>query len=223
MRLFQLKNHRLLPVLAVLMLLGTSCVGTKKMDHYVAEQFNNELPKIDSKKKSTIVVKSSIAADNRISHSYRKTEKVYPFIVYLQADEARYTDLNPAIPVSYFTKAVQSHKGLNRKLDGRTLELTVQQIPSGFAYVIRTRALLLLVHWSSTFQRQQQKDLIVSYKLTGSDNATKTGQIKIVDQQQKDYVFLRGWRSVARESIDLGRENVEAMSKSFVNKLMEEM
>lgn len=222
MRLQQLRNALILAVIAIAAS-SSSCVSVKKLDNYVSEQFNDQLPKAEAKKPSTIIVKTTISGGDHISNSYRKTEKVLPFIVYLQSDYARYTELNPAIPVAYFSQSVHANKALNQKLSGRTLELTVEQIPSSFAYVIRTHAVLLLVKWSSTYQRPQLKDMIVSYRLIDSHQNIKSGKVQVEDKQQKDYVFLKGWRTNTRESIDAHREKIGRMSKDFVNQLLTEL
>lgn len=223
MRSRKLLNPFVLVLLTIALFASSSCVSSKKLDKYVSEQFNDQLPKADAKKPSTITVKTSISGDDDISHSYRKTEKVLPFIVYLQSDYVRYTDLNPAIPISYFSQTVHANKTLNQKLNGRTLELTVEQIPSAFAYVIRTHAILLFVKWSSTYQRPQLKDMIVSYRVIDAGQIVKSGKVQVEDKQQKDYVFLQGWRTNTRESIDSHREKVGRMSKDFVNKMLTEL
>jgi hypothetical protein len=66
-------------VIALFILLSslTSCHISQKMDAYVADQFNNKVPKPDKRIDTTILVKSSIPSDpNELSHTV-KSSKIY--------------------------------------------------------------------------------------------------------------------------------------------------
>jgi|SRR5687768_8042956 len=213
----------LLPLVAISLLQG--CHTAKKMDVFIAEQYNNELPKPDKKKNPDITVNSSIPSDPvKISVTETKTSNLLPLIVYWHYDYRHTCTLNPAIAVANFRKTInQQANKLTQKLNGQQLELNVEQVPGGFAIVDKEN-FLLFIHWNRMYVEPDAKDLIVSYKVLQNGNQTKSGKITIRSKQQDQGIrFAQSWKSSTSEF--LGRYNVDVadMSKNFVNKLIEEL
>ena len=207
----------------------TGCLTSAKMDRYVAEQYNNQLPKKDKKMKADIVVNTTLHCDaEMISLTKQKTSKVVPLIVYWSMDWRHTCTLNPAIAVTGFSNAVNalSSKGLAQKLAGQHLELTVEQAPSAFAIVDKSHMIWLIyaINWDKIYVEPDFKDLVVSYKLTGADNNSKTGRITIKSNaENKGIRFFQSWKSATSEYLADYNSNLSLMTKSFVNKLMEEV
>ena len=88
-------------------LVGISgCLTSKKVDKYVGEQFNNELPKPDKKKNKDISITSNVQSGGHLSSTETKTSNVLPLIIYWHWDYKNTCTLNPAIGVNVFTKTV---------------------------------------------------------------------------------------------------------------------
>jgi len=223
-------QNYLFPVLLLLSitLLG-SCLTPKKMDKYIAEQYGNKIPKQNKQKKADISISSTLVSkSNDISVTTRKRSNFLPLIVYWQADYRHICTLNSAIAVNQFSNAVNTmtNKALSDKLAGQRLELTVEQIPTAFALVDKERLIWLIyaISWQKIYMEPDFKDLVVSYKLVQNDSAKKTGKISIKgDAHNKGLRFFQSWKSATSEHLVDYNTNITAMSKAFMNKLMEEL
>lgn len=214
----------------ILLILSVSilpaCLTAKKMDAFVAEQFNNELPKPEKKKNSEITITSSIPSDPaKISTTERKTSKVLPLILYWQFDYRHTCVLNPAIGVNNFRKTIyQQANKLNQKLSGQQLELNVEQIPGAFAIVDKAHFLLVVMHWDRLYVEPDFKDLVVSYKAIHNGSEIKSGKIAIKSiQNNRGIRYAQSWKSTTSEFIGQYNLDIAEMTKKFVTKLIEEL
>jgi len=218
-----------LPIVVALITLFslTSCLTSKKLDKFVAEHYNHELPK--QKKKVDIVVTSSQPADNAaISTTVHQTSKLLPLLVYWNYNHKQYCSLNPAIAVTNFANAVnsQASKGLTQKLNGQRLELVVDQVPSAFSIVSNEHMVWLIYafSWAKIYIEPDKKDLVVTYRLTQADQLQKTGKITVKStEQNKSIRYFQSWKSATSEYLADYNANLTAMTKTFVNQLTQEL
>jgi hypothetical protein len=226
-------KHREL-TLAVLLLIPTlffsSCLTSKKMDAYISDQYNNEIPKVNKKKQVPDITFSSTlpATPTNISTTAPHT-KVLPLIVYWSIDSRQTSTLNSGIAATNFCNDVNTlaKKGLSQKLNGQKLELTMEQAPATFALVDKTHAIWLLIyaiHWDKVYIEPEVKDLVVSYKLYKGDSSVKTGTITIKNtENNKNMRFFQSWKSAVSEHLSDYDNNVTAMTTKFVDELMKEL
>ncbi|MBI5857260.1 MAG: hypothetical protein HZB42_06385 [Sphingobacteriales bacterium] len=207
-----------------LFFLFPGCIAPQKMDAFVAGQFNNELPKPDKKKNPDISVTTTISSDpKKISVSGRKTSNVLPLIIYWQFDHRYTCELNPAIGVNYFKKVIsqQSNK-LIQKLNGRQLELNVEQIPQAFALTNKERWIFILIQWQKLYVEPDFKDMIVSYKVSQNGSEIESGKITVSNKQQNQGIGLfQSWKSSTSEFLGQYSTDITEMSKTFVNNLIQ--
>jgi hypothetical protein len=209
----------------ILSLSFTSCLTAKKMDGYVAEQFNNKLPKPDRRIDSSISVTSSIPSDPKIISVTEKKSKSLPLIVYWKYDYRHTCILNPAIGASYFRKSIyQQASKLKQKLIGQQLELTIEQIPGSFAIVDKGHILLLLIHWHKLYVEPGSKDLIVSYRVLQNGSEAKSGRVTVSNiEKNRGIRFAQSWKSSASEFLAEYNVDITEMTKTAVNKLLLEL
>ncbi|HUC80681.1 MAG TPA: hypothetical protein VMR70_07170 [Flavisolibacter sp.] len=206
----------------------TSCLTSKKLDKYVASQYNNELPK-PKKTKSDIVVIPAMATDNNaISNSAHQTNNFLPLLLYWQYKHRQNCNLNPAIAITQFSNAIntQATKGLNQKLNGQKLELTVEQAPSAFAIVSNEHTIWLVYtfSWAKVFIEPDFKDLVVSYRVLQGEQPVKTGKITVKNTDKNRGIrFFQSWKSATSEYLNEYNTNLASMSKSFVTQLTEQL
>ena len=203
----------------------TSCLTSKRMDTYVASQFGNELPK-PKKNKADITVKSVFStANDYISTTVQKTSHILPLIVYFQYDYRHTCTLNPLIGVTDFSNNINAQSAkILQNLNGQTLELTVEQVPSAFAIVDKGHLLLLTISWDRIYVEPDFKDLIVSYKLLQNNTVTKKGQIDIKNHERDRGIrIFQSWKSSVREYLSSYNSNMAVMSKEFVSQLLQNL
>ena len=220
-------KQNVLIVIALFILLSslTSCHIAQKMDAYVANQFNNKVPKPDKRTDTTIVVNSSIPSDpSELSHTVKTWKNLF-LLVYWKYDYRHTCTLNPAIGINYLRKGIyqQSNK-LKQKLNGQQLELTIEQIPGSFAIVDKGHVVLLIIQWDKFYVEPDFKNIVVSYKLSQNGFETRSGKINIDSiQKNKPMGFFQSWKGATSEF--LGRYNtyLTEMSRTIVNKLIDEL
>jgi hypothetical protein len=225
------KNQKLTIVffLFASMIFLSSCLTSKKMDAFISDQYNNEIPKVNKRKQAADITFSSAlpSATADISTTESHT-KVLPLIVYWVIDDRHTCSLNSGIAAADFANEVNklANKGLNQKLDGEKLELTVEQAPATFALVDKTHAIWLIyaIHWDKVYIEPQAKDLVVSYKLLKNDSTLKTGLITIKNtENNKNLRFFQSWKSAISEHLADYDTNVSAMTNQFVDQLMQQL
>ena len=117
-----------------------------------------------------------------------------PLIVYRHYDYRRISQLHPDIAVNQFTNALNNaaSKPLQQKLEGKKLELTVEQAPVSFAQTEKTNMIfvLYLISWSKFYMEPDFKDLVVSYQLTNRDDFVKTGKIQVANPMRNKNIRL---------------------------------
>jgi hypothetical protein len=203
-----------------------SCLTPAKMDAYVGSQFNNELPRPPKKTDSSIVVTSSLHSDPKvISVTEKKNKNVLPLVLYWTYDYRHTCTLNTAIGTSYFQKAIyQQANKLRQKLNGRQLELSIDQIPNSFAIVDKGTLLLIIIHWHKLYVEPDAKDLSVSYRILQNGAELKAGKITVTNiEKNRGIRFAQSWKSSSSEFLTRYSLDVPEMAKTVVNKLMQEL
>lgn len=213
---------------ACISLLLSGFLTAKNLDKFVASQYNNELPKPGKKKKTEIEVISSIPADSvQISKTVHKTDKFLPLLVYWKYDHQQSCSLNPAIAVTNFSNALNAAatKGLIDKLNGGRLELTVEQAPSAFSVVAKENMIWVIYafSWAKVYIQPDMKDLIVAYKVTGTEG-DKAGRITVKNtDKNKGFRFFQSWKSATSEYLSDYNSSFTGMTKTFVSQLTNEL
>src|SRR6188508_1645338 len=102
-----MKNLRLFVLLccAICTLGLFSCNNSKRIDKFIALEYNNEVPAV--KKKTDLGVSSSLATSTQtISVTNYKLEKLLPLLLYWRSTERYTIKLNPSIAVNNFSNAL---------------------------------------------------------------------------------------------------------------------
>ena len=204
----------------------TSCHIAQKMDRYVAEQFNNKVPKPDKRADSAIIVNSSIPSDpNELSHTVKSSKNLF-LLLYWKYDYRHTCSLNSAIGVNYLRKGIyqQSNK-LKQKLNGQQLELTIEQVPASFAIVDKGVVILLLLQLDKYYvEPDLKKDIVVSYKVLKNGAETKTGKITIDNiERNKPMGFFQSWKGATNKFLERYNADLTELSRTIVNKLVTEL
>ena len=216
--------RRTLPYL-LLALLFASCHISAKMDRFVAEQYNNQFPKITGKKNQEIVVTTNLPVDKQqaISNTRKNTSQMVPLIVYWSYDYRRTCSLNYQVPVNLITNSIYSttNRKLEEKIKGKKLELQIEQVPSKFAIVDKVH-IALIVYWHKFYREPDFSDLVVSYKLLDNGAEIKSGRLSIENKLQNVGVrFAQSVQSSCQESISEYNEELKSMTKRLMEELGE--
>jgi hypothetical protein len=217
-------------MLVGLLIFLSSCLGPKKIDKWVAEQYGGEVP-VPSKKKSDIItVNSNLPSMGvKLSNTEKSTSHVLPLLFYWQYDYLNTCSLNPQIAVNNFTNTVMSYgsKGLKQKLNGQRIELTVEKIPTTFAVDDKGHMIWVIYAfaWDDLSVKPFDKEIVVSYKVFNSDNTpAKNGVISFSSPNKG--ITLGMYQSLKKKTmqyLDQYDASITAMSKTVVDKLTAEL
>jgi len=217
-----------LPGLIVLL---TGCLGPKKINKWVDKHYAEaEKPQ----KKSTVnyltVTSTMTHMGDHLSNTENKTSNLLPLILYWQWDYKNTCTLNPQIAIDNFTATVLSYagkKGLNKKLNGQRVELSIDNMPNVFAVDDKGHMIWIIIWvfgWDELSILPQNKDIVVSYRVLQDNAETKKGVITIPDASKP--VYLKMFQSLKKktmQSLDAYDANITAMSKVVIDKLMAEL
>jgi hypothetical protein len=224
----RLFNSLQLCVLFLCVLTFSSCLTSKNLDKFVAKEYNNELPKANKKPKVDLTVNmANPTTGTAISSTTHTTDKFLPLIIYWKYDHRQTCTLNNAIALSNFTNTVNgaTSRALEQKLIGQRLELTVEEVPGSFAIVAKENMIWLIYafSWAKVYIEPDNKDLVVSYKVIGSDYG-KAGKITVKNTAKSQGVrWFQSWKSATSEHLSEYNATVTSMTKSFINQLVQEL
>ncbi|MDE1190710.1 MAG: hypothetical protein PW786_00985 [Arachidicoccus sp.] len=197
------------------------------MDKFIAAKYNDQLPVLTNNNDEIKVISSIPANNSQISKTVHITDNFLPLIVYWKYDHHQNCALNPSIAVINFTNAINTlaPNTLMQKLNGRKLELTVDQAPTAFSIVMKENMVWLVyaVSWSKIYIEPDMDDLIVSYKVSGGDNS-KSGKIIVKStDKNKNFRIFQSWKSATSEYLTNYNTNLTTMTQAFVNQLSNEL
>lgn len=221
---------KLIAFVLLLSVVAPGCLGPKKIDRWVNNQYAHTLAAPPKIKADYLTVSSPLLTDNTIaSTTTKKVTNFLPLIVYWQFDYVNTCTLNPAIPVATFKSTVQAYansKGLKQKLAGQKIELTIDKIPNTFVLNDRGHVIWVVYaySWEHLTFRPDNKDLVVSYKITKDNEPTKNGVITVPNTDKVMNVrFLQTMRAATGQYLDQYNESIKAMTKKVVDQLVTEI
>src|SRR5947209_1696202 len=217
---------------AVSVFLLSSCLGPHKIDKWVAKKYDGSLPAPSRKKADYLTVTSPVtpASGEHLSTTTKRTSNVLPLLFYWQWDYKNTCMLNEKLPLNDFSSAVYGYansKGLRQKLQGQTIELTVQKLPNTFAIDDKGHLIWVLLYafgWDNLSIQPMDNELVVSYKVFENNAEAKKGVITVRNPDKGLQVKM--FQSLKRktwEYLDQYDAAITQMSKKVVDQLMAEL
>lgn len=205
-------------------LLVTGCMTPQKMDRFIAAQYGNRIAPVSQGKEGVIKVRSRLPQKGTQISSTVKTSKTLPLIFYWHIDYRTTSTLNTAIPVDKFTRAILSmgRRKLVPKLQGRQLEISIDQLPHSFTLEDNEHIIWLvyMVHWAKLGMLPSGNDMVVDYRLTGGGATIKQGKITIQDIEKPMPIgMFQSWKKVTATYISRYNYAINQMSESVVDQL----
>ncbi len=112
-------------------------------------------------------------------------------------------------------------------MNGRQLELTVEQVLDTFSFTDNGRIIFLLIYaiqWHKIYVEADTKNLVVSYKLLDKGATVKIGNITVKNKAKDQKIrFFQTGKSAASEYLGQYSVDVAEMTRSFVNNLVQEL
>lgn len=227
-------NHmpfRHLVIVGFVTILLSGCLGPRKIDKWVSRHYDEAIPAAPAKANESISITSPLtSADDRISRTEKKTSHFLPLLFYWQWDYKNTCTLNTKIAINNCMTSMTAYagkKGLKQKLNGRRLQLSIDQAPNTFAIDDKGHVIWIIYAftWDELTVQPERKDLVVSYKLLQQDGTeAKSGTITIPDNDRG--VVLQMFQSLKKKTgqyLDQYDAQIAAMGKAVVDKLVTEL
>ncbi len=211
-------------------LLLTGCLNAKKMDKQVALQYPDfNAPTKKKAVDNNITVSTSLTArDGLASTTETKTSKVLPLLVYWSWIYDNNVTLNPQIPLNNLRSSVNTFakKELIGKLQGKKLDIVVNQIPNKFT--LRDKAHIIFfgyaINWDNVYLEAEKTDLQISYSVKTDSATAKNGSITIpYPSDRQNLGMFKSWKSALSEYMLQYDDNIKTMGKLVVEKLVKEL
>jgi hypothetical protein len=228
--MLSINPNRFMTVAAAVLFAGTlaSCLNPHMINKWVVHHYQPEATEPVKRKNEQIVIVSKLHEMGlHPSETEKKWSHVLPLIVYWHFDYRNTCTLNPQIAVNNFGSSVSAYGGsrLKAKMNGRHLELTIEQIPNVFLLDDKGWLVFPVFGVETLSIQPTVMDLIVSYRLFDSNNTeVKTGTISIGDPDKA--VGLKMFHSLKKmtwEYLDHYDGNITSMSRRFIDKLAAEL
>jgi hypothetical protein len=221
-----------LPYFFLMMILSVTiavsgCMNAR-IDRFVAKQYGTQPTHVPKKRDSSIVVSSPITiSSGLVSSTVSRTSHVLPLLFYWQLDYKITCTLNPAIPVRNFTNTVLSEsRKLNEKLNGRHLELSVDELPHIFAIDDKEHMVWLIYafSWNRASIQPELNDMTITYRVLENNNLVKSGKIVVTDEEKGQGLrMFQSWKNATASYLARYNYDITAMTRTFVNELVKEL
>ena len=203
----------------------SSCLGPAKINKWVARHYDAPAVQPSKKKIDFITVTSTVPVTGTwISQTQKQTSHLVPLLFYWQFDYKNTCTLNPRLPADNFTATVMASSGkLRQKLNGRKVEITLEQAPNTFAIDDKGHLIWIIYafSWEYITIQPQRDDLVASYRIVQADGTA--GEKTTVTIHNPDRgIPLQMFQSLRKktwEYLDQYDANISSMSRNFVDKL----
>ncbi|HEY4110587.1 hypothetical protein [Puia sp.] len=210
----------------------SSCLGPHKINKWVAQHYRDEPPADPPRKKNEPIAISSALPESgvKLSETQKNWSHLLPLLFYWQFDYRNTCTLNPEIGINNFTSTVFAYAGhgLKQKITGYHLELKIEQLPQAFLLDDKGHLIWVIVTavgWEKLSVQPTTKDMVVAYRLLGSNNEElKKGTITIADNEKNLTLgMFQSLRKMTKQHLSNYDANITAMTKRFVDKLVTEL
>jgi hypothetical protein len=210
------------------LVLFCGCLTPKRIDRWVNDHYDGAIPSQSKRPSNYIFISSKlVTATEPLSKTEKKTAGFLPLIVYWRWDYQNICTINPAVPISSFSASASSYankKGLQQKLNGATVELSIDTIPDMFILHDKEHFIIIGVSWEDLSVQPLTHDLSVSYRVMQGGNEIKHGVITVVDNDKTyDLQFLQSLKKRTNQFLDQYDTNINTMSKAVIDQLIAQL
>lgn len=213
----------------LVLVIFSSCMTPKKIDRWASQHYATAI--VPPRKTDYITVKdASFSQGDPPSSTEKKKGKMLPLLFYWKWKLGTHTELNQAVPRTVFASAMipyANSKRLKQKLDGQTIELTIEEVPSTFSIMDEGWLVFLIfgsVHNEVMYIDPDIKNMTVSYRVMKDNAETKSGKVSVADLNKAvDFRMFKSAKKTFFEYLDKYNFNIQTMAKETVDKIMTDL
>jgi hypothetical protein len=152
-----------------------------------------------------------------------------PALFYWGVKQSFACELNAHLPTSTFINTFYRYadsSGLNNKINGQRLEITIDSMPNRFLYSSK-QDIIFLVLYAVTITNQSvyphSNSLAISYKLYHGGTVTKQGKIVVENNEQAYTNNVKSTRKVTWIYLNQYERNMRMLTRQCISKLVNEL
>ncbi|PZR22646.1 MAG: hypothetical protein DI535_25705 [Citrobacter freundii] len=216
-------------ILAGIILLSAGCMTPKKIDRWASQHYATAIT--PPRKTDYITIKdASFVQGDSPSTTEKKKGKMLPLLFYWKWKLGTHTELQQNVPATVFASAMipyANSKRLKQKLDGQRIEITIDEVPSGFSIMDEGWLVFLIfgsVHNEVMYIDPDVKNMAVSYRVMKDNVETRIGKVSVADLNKAvDFRMFKSAKKTFFEYLDKYNSNIQMMAKETVDKIMADM
>lgn len=205
----------------------TSCIGTKKFSAFVAPKFQEEQSTYSN---DDIIFDLTGLETKSDSITSTKVKSLFiPALLYWEWNNSLKCEISPNIVGQVFQRNFHQFSSIfniQEFLQGKKLEIKVENIPNSFSYTYKGNTIILIFAYSiseleAIFPLEQ--DLTINYKLTQNGSILKEGRLTVKNTDKPIQNVSKSTKKFIWYYIDQFKENNKNMTKELVEKLLAEL
>jgi hypothetical protein len=206
----------------------SGCIGTTRYNRYLTEGYKTS-PLLNIKNSPGIVVKLHSSISDTVPSVKTHKSQFIPAIIFWQWQKS----ISCSLPEKHQANKIESYLlkysdslQLEQNLNGRRIEITVDDAPANFTYTNKGNVLFLFIAYATSVSENMSpefSDLKISYKLFKDDQVSKEGTITVLDKNEPARNAWKSTKKFTWHYLNSYENNVKAMSKEAIGKLLKEI
>ncbi len=205
-----------------------SCSTAHFADNASKSYYNKHTPTAEKMNTVFFIYKNAFSTDKEMPTQPTKStttkKQLLPLLFYWNWFFRATSDMNTFIPVNNLITSINKNakeKGLQQKLNGEKIELTINSIPHQFNTIDKGFIILFLSVESFYIENDTSK-LDISYRILNGNNEVKKGNIVIEpDDKKVSLGYFESEKRLFNDGFTHYDESIDKMGKQLVERLYE--
>jgi hypothetical protein len=215
---------------ALLCFIFSSCLTPLKIDNKITAYYGQMPALKPGLKPANLKVRTSDAypKSEYISTTQKPKRKTSFWLLYIREKSQTTTNLHPDVAFNQLANSIHQYartKTVAERLQGRTVEITIDSLPTQFAQYGQTSVYLLLVQTNRYYMAPANtNNLHVKYAVWGDNQSEKTGSFTVKNPVQSvNWGEFQSYNSLLNEFLTNYDAQLKRVGPEIVNKILQDL
>lgn len=216
-------------ILIILAISLSSCVGTKRFSKFIYKKYDTHTVESGDRRNSYITISTTNLPTQDSLANVKKIKSLFiPAIFYWQWEGTISCELAPRFQAGKFATNMLLYAdsaGLQEKLNGQRLEISIDSLPHSFMYTNKGFTLFFIVGYIMGAVEAiypQDKNLKISYKLIRDTTQIKIGSFVLARKLKTMENIWSTTKKFTWKYLDRNEIMIKILSKEAIEKLITE-
>lgn len=210
--------------------LFSSCLTPLKIDNKITAYYGQMPALKPGLKPANLKVRTSDAypKSEYISTTQKPKRKTSFWLLYIREKSQTTTNLHPDVAFNQLANSIHQYartKTVAERLQGRTVEITIDSLPTQFAQYGQTSVYLLLVQTNRYYMAPANtSNLHIKYVVWGDNQSEKTGSFTVKNPVQSvNWGEFQSYNSLLNEFLTNYDAQLKRVGPEIVNKILQDL